>query len=128
MIREFWIINSGGICLFHRSIDSKSLNIQTKNLTADNKLFSGLLSAILTMYSKLLSTEIQKLEGEGGKFLFFRKHDLIYIVRTNLNENDKKIKKMINLIQNLFILKFKKELEEFDGDISSFSLFEAELD
>ena len=127
MIKEFWIINTSGICLFHRSVDSNVYKIDTKNITIDTELFSGLLTAILNMYSELSSTEIQKLEGEGGKFLFFRKQNLIYIVRSQLNDDDKKIKKKIEIIQNLFIEKYDKQLEEFDGDITSFSLFETDL-
>ena len=127
MIKEFWIINTSGICLFHRSVDSNVYKIDTKNITIDTELFSGLLTAILNMYSELSSTEIQKLEGEGGKFLFFRKQNLIYIVRSQLNDDDKKIKKKIEIIQNLFIEKYNKQLEEFDGNITSFSLFEADL-
>lgn len=126
MIEEFWIIQSTGICLFHKSIRSNTVSLKMKPIN-DTSLFSGLFSAILTMYSELSSSQIQKLEGDEGKFLFFTKHDLIYIVKAGLNASDKKIKKKIEIIQNLFIKKFENELINFDGEISNFSVFEDDL-
>ncbi len=35
--------------------------------------------------------------------------------------------KRINLIQDLFINRFKKELEDFTGDIQAFQIFEKDL-
>jgi hypothetical protein len=121
MIEEFWIINLNGICLFHRSIYGKEFKVE-------DQLFSGLLSAILQMYSELSSSQIQKLEGGEGKFLFFGKQNLIYIVKTKINSDDKKIKKKIEQIQDLFINKFHDELEKFEGDVTSFKQFEKDLD
>ncbi len=93
----------------------------------DNELFSGLLTAIVNMYSDLQKSEIQKLEGSEGKFLFVSKNNLIYIVRTKLNADDKKIKKTIAVIQDLFVKKYEKELQNFDGNITTFSQFETDL-
>lgn len=79
------------------------------------------------MYSEVQKSDIQKLEGSEGKFLFFSKNNLIYIVQTRLNEDDKKIKKMIAIIQDLFVKKYEKELINFDGNIKTFSKFESDL-
>ena len=127
MIEEFWIINTSGICLFHRGILSDKTNLTSKNVKIDTELFSGLLSAILSMYSEISSSQIQKLEGEEGKFLFFSKQGLIYIVRAKFSDDDKKIKKMIDVIQDLFVKKYQKELKDFDGNITSFIQFESNL-
>ncbi len=125
MIEEFWIIDTNGICLFHRSIDEKK---QIKPGTdLDEQLFGGLLSSILSFHAKLASSQIQKMESEESKFLFFKNFSLIFIVRAKLNTSDSIIKKRVNLIQELFINKFKKELESFTGDIQSFQIFEKEL-
>ena len=125
VIEEFWIINVNGICLFHRAIEE----IGTKNDSEDNtQLFSGLLSSILTFYSQLSSSQIQKMEGEAAKFLFFKRDILIYIVRSKLNVSDAQIEKKIDVIQKLFIDKFQNKLKNFSGEIQDFDVFRQDLD
>ena len=125
MINEFWIIDKSGICLFHRSVDKN----ETSSADSDQmQLISGFLSSILNLYSQISSDELQKILGEGFKFLFFSYANLIFMVRANLNTNDNQIKKKINIIQKSFIKKYATELENFDGNIDSFKKFEKDLD
>jgi hypothetical protein len=63
-----------------------------------------------------------------GKFLFFTKKDLIFIVRTKIHDSDDKIKTKIQMLEELFIQKFDNQLDEFNGDINKFQIFEKDLD
>lgn len=127
MVEELWVINDSGICLFHRSIyldgpDCSNLNI------GENQLFSGLLTGILTATLEFSSNDIKKMETLEGKFMFFKKNHLFFVVWAKIKSSDKKIKKKIKVLQDLFIDKFKEDLENFDGEVTAFHLFEEELD
>ena len=50
------------------------------------------------------------------------------VVKTKLNVSDDKIKQKIQQLEELFIHKFEKELEEFQGDVKKFQVFEKDLD
>ncbi len=94
----------------------------------ESDLFSGMFSAILQLHTHLSGTNIQKFEDTEGKFLFFARRHLIFIVKARLNAPDDKIKKRVNLIQDQFIKKFQAKLDAFDGNISEFKKFEKDLD
>lgn len=85
-------------------------------------------SAIITMHEKLSGTNIQKFEDNAGKFLFFSRKGLIFIVRAKLNVSDDKIRKQVGILQDQFINKYQKNLDEFKGDASEFQKFEEDLD
>ena len=116
------MISEGGASLFHRSTDPK------KNDDDEQNLFSGMISAIMTMNEKLSGTNIQKFEDTAGKFLFFSRKGLIFIVRARLNVPDDKIRKQVNILQDQFIKKYKDKLDAFKGDASEFKKFETDLD
>lgn len=128
-MEELWIINSDGLCFFHKSVgeDNKQEEVK-KKIQIEEQLFSGLLSGILSFTSEVTSDSIEKIEMKEGKFLFFTKKNLIFIIKSKLNTSDNKIKKKIDQLKELFIEKFEKELDEFDGNISSFQIFEKDLD
>ena len=129
MVEELWIINRDGICYFHRWINR---NTEIENITnhvqIEEQLFSGLLSGILKFTSQVTSDKIEKIEMKEGKFLFFTKKELIFIVRTKIHDSDDKIKTKIQLLEELFIQKFDNQLDEFNGDINKFQIFEKDLD
>ncbi|MHA1148184.1 MAG: hypothetical protein ACTSR8_08055 [Promethearchaeota archaeon] len=127
MIEEFWIIDKNGICFFHRSIKENS-NAVKHDFADFDQLLSGLMSGILTASKEMLSSDIQKIESTSYKFLFFSEKSLVFVVKATLNSSDKKIKKQIKILQDLFIKKFKDKIENFDGEISSFKHFEEDLD
>lgn len=129
VVEEFWIMDTSGICLFHRSIHGKANIIDEKaGIQIDEQLFSGLFSGIMSFTEEVSKEQIKKIELNEGKFLFFSRQNLIFIVRTELNISDKSVKKKIQIIEDLFIKKYSKELEAFNGDISSFRLFENDLE
>ncbi len=129
MVKEFWIIDTSGICLFHRAIHGKTNIMDEKfKIQIDEQLFSGLLSGIMSFTEEVSQEQIKKIELNEGKFLFFARQNLIFIVRADLNTSDKNVKKKIQVIQDLFIKKYSKELDAFDGDVSSFRFFEHDLE
>jgi hypothetical protein len=129
VVEELWIIDRNGICFFHRWLDNKTeLEKIHDNVQVEDQLFSGLLSAILNFTSEVTSDKIEKIEMQEGKFLFFTKKNLIFIIKTKLNVSDDKIKQKIQQLEELFIHKFEKELEEFQGDVKKFQVFEKDLD
>lgn len=129
VIEEFWIIDRYGICFFHRSINPEDNSIEKNGrILIDDQLFSGFLSGLMSFASKMTSSQIEQIKMEGAKFLFFSHQNLIFIVKSQLNSEDSKIKKKIEIIEKLFIKKFQKELESFDGEINSFQIFEKDLE
>ncbi|MFX1444345.1 MAG: hypothetical protein ACFFHV_13100 [Promethearchaeota archaeon] len=129
MVEEFWIIDTSGICLFHRAIHEKSNIMDQKvEIQIDEQLFSGLLSGIMSFAEEVSKEQIKKIELDEGKFLFFARRNLIFIVRSHLNTSDKNVKKKIQIIEDLFIKKYSKELDTFNGDVSSFRFFENDLE
>ncbi len=124
MIEEFWIIDKSGICLYHRIKG----NDTSKNEDAFEQLLGGLLTGILTVSKEVMASTLQKIESKGVKFLFFTENELIFVVKATINTSDNKIKKRIEILQDKFIKKFKLELENFDGDVTSFKQYEGELD
>ena len=129
MVEEFWIIDTSGICLFHRALHGGSNIMDRKfEIQVDEQLFSGLLSGIMSFAEEVSQEKIKKIELNEGKFLFFARQNLIFIVRSLLNKSDKDVKKKIQIIQDLFIKKYSDELDAFDGDVSSFRLFEKDLE
>ncbi len=124
IIEEFWVINETGLCLFYRSIHpGKESPVENQS-----DLVSGMFSAILQFHSQLSGSNIQKFEDTEGKFLFFARRKLIFIVKAKLNAPDDKIKKRVNLIQEQFIKKFSAKLDAFDGNVTEFKKYEKELD
>ncbi len=122
IIEEFWVINDTGLCLFYRSIHPE------KQVATQSDLISGMFSAILQLHSKLSGSSIQKFEDTEGKFLFFARKNLIFIVKARLNAPDDKIKKRVTLLQDKFIKKFQAKLDNFDGNVTEFKSYEKDLD
>jgi hypothetical protein len=124
MIRQFWVMSREGLCYFYRTIDK--LNKQGQPNKED--LVSGMFSAILSLSKELTNTDIKKFENYSSKFLFFLDKSLIFIVEADLGDSDKNVKKKVDLIKDLFIKKYEKELNNFKGDVTQFKPFEQELD
>ena len=125
LIDQMWVINDSGACFFYRSTSG---NDQDANLEAQQDLFSGMFSAILSFHTQLTSTQIQKFEDPDGKFLFFSRGTLIFIVKSKLNTPDKKIKAQVEIIQDSFIKRFQDQIDNFSGNVSDFQCFEEDLD
>ena len=122
MVRELWITSPDGVCYFHRNIGERKEN------PMDELLMSGFFSAISNFAFEVTGDKIKKLDFGEAKLLFFSQNNLLFIVRADLNSSDSKIKKKIKILQDLFIKKFRMELENFDGEISSFKIFNKDLD
>ncbi len=127
MIQSLWILNNTGICLFSRYVEGSELHL-TEGKKIDDQLFSGLLTSIMMFASKISKGKIEKVKVSEGKFLFFTHNNLIFIVKADLNVSDKDVKKKINVIKEIFITKYKNQLESFDGEVSSFLMFHEDLD
>jgi hypothetical protein len=124
MIDEFWVINENGICYYYKSSDPNLI----QKVSEQSDLFSGMFSAIIKLHTQLSGTKLRKFEDGEGKFLFFSRKGLIFIVKAKLNMPDEKIKKRVSLIQERFIEKYKDSLDAFNGDVSEFKKYEKDLD
>ena len=123
MIEEFWIVDKSGICFFHRSIDNN-------NEIGDDyeQLLGGVFTGLITFSNQLTTTNLQKIETKDNKILFFIEGRLIFVIKAELNSSDKKIREKIKILEDHFIKRFKDEINNFNGEISSFKKFEDELD
>ena len=123
MIEEFWIVDKSGICFFHRSIDKN-------NEIGDDyeQLLGGVFTGLLTFSNQLTTANLQKIETKDNKILFFIEGGLIFVIKADLKASDKKIKEKIKILEDRFIKRFKNEISNFNGEISSFKIFEDDLD
>jgi hypothetical protein len=124
-IRQFWILNRGGLCLFHRSNVpvNKSISFESKD-----DLMSGMFSALRSFTNELTNSEIKKFESTESKYLFFADQNLLFIVEAKLDVADKKIRQKVQLIKDLFLKKYANILENFSGEMAKFASFEEVLD
>ena len=122
MVTELWITNLEGLCFYHSTIGEKKEN------PMNDLLMTGFFSAITSFAFEITGDNIKKLDFGEAKLLFFLQNNLLFIVKADLNSSDSKIKKKIKILQDLFIKKFKRELDNFDGEISSFRVFDKDLD
>jgi hypothetical protein len=125
IIRQFWIINNMGLCLFHRSNLEKSNDSDSES---KSELVSGMFSALRAFSNQLTNSEIKKFELNEMKILFFADKNLLFVVESEINIPDKTVRKKMDLIKELFIKKFDKQLTNFTGEISQFQTFEADLE
>ncbi len=125
MIDEFWVVNNAGICLYHRI---KAEDERASMMKDFEQLVSGMFSGIQTMSKELTNSVIKKIEMGDRKFLFFLESELFFIVKSSTKNSDAQIKKKIQILQQNFVKKFSKELQEFSGEISAFKKFEKDLD
>ncbi|MBN1802667.1 MAG: hypothetical protein JW891_14240 [Candidatus Lokiarchaeota archaeon] len=122
LINELWIIDTNGMCFFHKSTS------EAKSLKGESVLLGGFFSAIITFSHELSGRDIKRLETQKAKILFFKEGNLIFIVGADVHHSEKKIRQRIKIIKNLFINKYRDELISFDGDISKFKKFEDDLE
>ncbi len=125
MIDEFWVVNNGGICLFHRIKEEDELVSKMKDF---EQLISAVFSGIQTMSKEVMNSTINKIEIGDSKFLFLIEGELFFIVKSSNKNSDTQIKKKIEILQKTFIKKFSAELQDFTGEISAFKIFEKDLD
>jgi hypothetical protein len=90
LITQFWVVSQEGICYFHRNI-AESL----EDKDDQNNLLGGFFSAILSFAQQLTSSNIEKFESSGSKYLFFTDKNLIFVVESPIGTADKVIQKKI---------------------------------
>jgi hypothetical protein len=125
-----YVIDSGGICLF-------SYNFKNDIEMFQSDLFSGFITAI-----SLFSSELNEKLGYTKKFgrlpaiplnLIFEImisyiNPLVGVIVVEKKDIDKDMKDFLNETLKNFLSKFNDELENWDGEVSSFSTFKDDIE
>ncbi|TXT67582.1 MAG: hypothetical protein BAJALOKI1v1_50022 [Promethearchaeota archaeon] len=119
-----FILNPSGSPYFTK------INKERTNLADKDVQISGFISAILTFSREVIS------QNTGGnlKEINFGEQHFYTIIKKNIifaylvEKEDKLFKRYIYLIIDEFLTTFKRELEEFNGDISQFKRFGKVID
>ena len=126
----FYVINSGGVCLF-------SYNFKKDIEMFQSQLFSGFITAIA-----LFSSELNEKLGYAESFgrlpaiplnIFFEimiayLNPLVGVIVVEKKDIDRDMKDFLNESLKQFLLKFSHKLENWDGELSLFGTFKEEIE
>ena len=99
LIDELWIIKPDGTTILN----------ERKDLTIDEQLFGGLLTAINSFLIEIGLDQCQTIVTDNAKLtiLYSTSPSLIFIARSSPNASDKIVKEKLKAIQSKFITHFK---------------------
>jgi hypothetical protein len=87
--------------------------------------FGMLFSALNSFTEKIFKNQLQKIEMNNFCFDLMQKNNIIFIAISAKNENEKKIKKELEILCDTFFSKFSPEfLNSWNGALDVFSDFE----
>ncbi|MHA1379526.1 MAG: hypothetical protein ACTSRG_14225 [Candidatus Helarchaeota archaeon] len=73
--------------------------------------------------------EIKSIIFGNSKINFYRgKYELLYIIRTIRKSKDVNIERTLKLIEEEFLSKYKKEIENWTGNLSIFENFQENIE
>ncbi|MHA1651094.1 MAG: hypothetical protein ACTSYB_12935 [Candidatus Helarchaeota archaeon] len=108
-ITGVWIIDKNGELLFSYEL----LYPGSKNL--DNALFSGLIVTLQRFIAELGEKDAERIEMGDSKIFISKDKDtdIIFIIRSMLSANNRKVTKVLNKIQKKFIQSFKPYFSKY---------------
>lgn len=119
MIHNVYIIRKSGECLLSKSYGSKLL---------DEGLISGFLSALQSFASEVSKDSIKTIRTGNIKFIYGAAKDLIFVFSTSEDEDENQAQEKITAVKEEFLRRYQKEIDNWDGDVGKFSLFQEDID
>ncbi|MEE9377248.1 MAG: hypothetical protein V3V33_04345 [Candidatus Lokiarchaeia archaeon] len=122
MIQELMIINQAGIALFYHSfINNEKID--------DEQSIAGYFDVICRFTKQSFKESLKTLELDSFIFFFYTHKSRFHLVLKC--ENEKYNKDVLESISEktirTFLLKFKKELKDFNGETSLFTSFSEDV-
>ncbi|HMF30420.1 MAG TPA: hypothetical protein VKK79_03345 [Candidatus Lokiarchaeia archaeon] len=120
LLNELWIISQAGVPVYHQCL--------MENF--DETLFGGFISAIRSFTQSFGEHDLKKLELGGSKMIIIISKDgkWLFVGRTGLKENDKKIYQYLTEVSNIFFNRFESYLPIWDQSTDEFQVLDELID
>lgn len=121
LLDEIWIFSKDGIPI----VDFARIG------SVDKSLFGGFINAIKFFCGKISKGELKSINVGNSKYTFTTclKDDIIFACKSSMDSKEKKIKKICEIISDIFDDMFTlDEINNWDGDDSFFDKFKDKLD
>lgn len=131
MIQNIIITHESGLPLFGRSlmchIGMHCLDFSKDTTFADETLLNSALLNAMLIYDQANPNNFHEFEMNQAKILTFPTEKLTVIMYIDPNDDTDQYKNRLRLFADLFHKNYEQLLDEFAGDISPFSHFEATI-
>ncbi len=119
MISRILIIASGGLLCYSKSFISES--------TVDDDLVSGFLTAISNFAKEIKGGEIKALNFMNFNFIYEYDDplDCMFIIVCDIDDIEDEVREKVNLMKEEFLKRYRKNLENWTGDVTQFEPFHA---
>ena len=121
MINNIWIIKDSGQNLYTRTFTTGESGL-------DENLITGLFMAVASFAESAGKDEMDSIGMKNKKFLFQNKGEILIVIGTGKDVDEKPLFQQLNLIGDLFLEEFKDVLIDWDGNVAPFKRFKDVLD
>lgn len=118
MLHNIWIAKDTGECLYHKKYGS---------IDHDENLITSFLSAI-EIFAQNVDKGCDFLQTKNFKFIYATSNQIVTVVCTDCNDEDKNIRMDLKNIQEEFENRFKEELREWNGRVEHFAIMDGFVD
>ena len=118
-IDEIWIVEPRGITIFNIS---KEDNI-------DPVLIGGFFASLQTFIHEIGEKELNALALGGSQIVLYKgTNEFLFIARSQKNVKQKTIQNHLKTVEKRFFKRYKKTLEDWDGESGQFRIFESDVE
>ena len=114
ILRDFWVINTGGIVLFMRVFDKM----------VDDQLFGGFMSALNSFAMHLEEQGLTSFDLGNKKYIMLKRGTLFFVSNFDQKNNPKKARKELEQVAGEFLDTYASHVDSWNGDTSFFAGFE----
>lgn len=118
MLHNIWIAKDTGECLYHKKYGS---------IDHDENLITSFLSAI-EIFAQNVDEGCDFLQTKNFKFIYATSNQLVTVVCTDCNDEDKRIRSDLKKIQEEFQNRYSEELKDWNGRVEHFSMMNEFID
>ena len=124
MIRGFWVIDQGGLCLFHEAFGDE--------VEQDPLMLSSFMSAIFTFSKEIGQKPLELSETEEYRFVYTMRSPLLFVLAADRKEPPDVLKNSLkHIIDNFFLnyeeMVWKSFLDHQKGNSSIFETYADKL-
>ena len=119
ILHDIWIMTNSGIVVFHKAY-SKAM---------DSQLFGMLMTALNSFAEELSKGGLSSFELSDKRFCMTKQNKFLFVSSSDKKIKEKTVKKEMRYIIEKFFSHFSEDiLEHWDGNVSIFEEFGAEIE
>jgi len=119
VLQDIWIINDGGIVMFHHTFDDKM----------DEQLFGGLLSALNSFAEELSRGGLKYFELGERNYTILKRAGYLFVANAARNVKPKRMSQELHDVCEIFFNLYSEEiLNSWNSDVSIFFDFEKQIE